>query len=266
MPSLLPSLFKEIRAEQPQMSKKHTPVHPQLHRVTLTDNDWFKAFVSTDKLFALNIIQLFEFTVLKVDEFAGTSVLEMYFSGKNLRDGESGSLKKSKKKQKGEVAWKPEGPKDPFAMVCVFVWVWKIFRLGVLAFFLCLFVYLFVFGVCVCVCVCTLHIKQVCLQIETNIYSLYFCAQADSCCCGIVKEPVSWENHGKLFFPFPVLCQLDSLPEKKQQEIQKALHLFCMGPNLPKNLQQAKKHTYHFWDTQPVPKLGKKKVLPLQLC
>ncbi|KAM4524064.1 glycylpeptide N-tetradecanoyltransferase 2-like isoform 1-T1 [Odontesthes bonariensis] len=86
-------------------------------------------------------------------------------SEKNLRDGESDRLKKSKKKQKGEVAWKPEGPKDPFAM-------------------------------------------------------------------------------------------LDSLPEKKQQEIQRALHLFCTGPNLPKNLQQAKKHTYHFWDTQPVPKLG----------
>ncbi|KAM9716178.1 glycylpeptide N-tetradecanoyltransferase 1-like [Menidia menidia] len=89
----------------------------------------------------------------------------MSFSGKELIDGESDRLKKSKTKQKGEDAWKPEGPKDPFVM-------------------------------------------------------------------------------------------LDSLPEKKQQEIQKALHLFGMAPNLPKSLHQAKTHTYHFWDTQPVPKLG----------
>ncbi|KAI9536764.1 hypothetical protein NQZ68_031839, partial [Dissostichus eleginoides] len=49
---------------------------------------------------------------------------------------------------------------------------------------------------------------------------------------------------------------LDSLPESKQQEIQKALHLFSLGPTLPKTLQQAKKHTYRFWETQPVPRLG----------
>ncbi|XP_017290622.1 glycylpeptide N-tetradecanoyltransferase 1 isoform X2 [Kryptolebias marmoratus] len=84
---------------------------------------------------------------------------------KKLTDGESGSLKKSKKKQKKEDAWRSEGPRDPFAM-------------------------------------------------------------------------------------------LDSLPEKKQQEIQKALHLFSVGQSLPKTLQDAKQHTYHFWDTQPVPKLG----------
>ncbi|XP_007540901.1 glycylpeptide N-tetradecanoyltransferase 1-like isoform X2 [Poecilia formosa] len=80
-------------------------------------------------------------------------------------DGESGGLKKSKKKQKRENAWRPEGPRDPFAM-------------------------------------------------------------------------------------------LDSLPEKEQQEIQKALHLFSLGTSLPKTLQQAKNHTYRFWDTQPVTKLG----------
>ncbi|XP_054455051.1 glycylpeptide N-tetradecanoyltransferase 1-like [Anoplopoma fimbria] len=78
---------------------------------------------------------------------------------------EDESVKRSKKKQKKEDAWKPEGPRDPFAM-------------------------------------------------------------------------------------------LDSLPETKQQEIQRALHLFSLGPSLPKTLQQAQKHTYHFWDTQPVPKLG----------
>ncbi|XP_071398652.1 glycylpeptide N-tetradecanoyltransferase 1-like isoform X2 [Centroberyx affinis] len=78
---------------------------------------------------------------------------------------DSGSLKKSKKKQKKEDAWRPEGPRDPFAM-------------------------------------------------------------------------------------------LDALPEEKQQEIQRALHLFSLGQTLPKTLQQAKGHTYHFWDTQPVPKLG----------
>ncbi|XP_071318718.1 glycylpeptide N-tetradecanoyltransferase 1-like [Trachinotus anak] len=84
---------------------------------------------------------------------------------KKLAEDDGGSLKKSKKKQKKEGAWRPEGPRDPFAM-------------------------------------------------------------------------------------------LDSLPEKKQQEIQRALHLFSLGPSLPKTLEQAKRHTYRFWETQPVPKLG----------
>uniref|UniRef100_A0A3P9I4L5 Glycylpeptide N-tetradecanoyltransferase n=1 Tax=Oryzias latipes TaxID=8090 RepID=A0A3P9I4L5_ORYLA len=84
----------------------------------------------------------------------------------SFRDEEGNeSLKKSKKKLKGESAWRPEGPRDPFAL-------------------------------------------------------------------------------------------LDSLPEKKQQEIQRALHLFSLGTSLPKTLQEAKKHTYRFWGTQPVPKLG----------
>ncbi|KAK2884765.1 glycylpeptide N-tetradecanoyltransferase 1-like [Channa argus] len=84
---------------------------------------------------------------------------------KKLTEDECERLKKSKKKQKGEDAWRPQGPRDPFTM-------------------------------------------------------------------------------------------LDSLPEKKQQEIQKALHLFSLGPSLPRNMQQAKKHTYRFWETQPVPRLG----------
>ncbi|XP_047232239.1 glycylpeptide N-tetradecanoyltransferase 1b isoform X2 [Girardinichthys multiradiatus] len=38
---------------------------------------------------------------------------------KTLTDGASGGLKKSKKKQKRENAWRPEGPRDPFAMVSI---------------------------------------------------------------------------------------------------------------------------------------------------
>ncbi|XP_035000886.1 glycylpeptide N-tetradecanoyltransferase 1 isoform X2 [Hippoglossus stenolepis] len=86
-------------------------------------------------------------------------------SDKTLTEGDGGSLKRSKKKQRKEDAWRPEGPRDPFVM-------------------------------------------------------------------------------------------LDSLPEKKQQEIQRALHLFSAGPTLPRTLQQAKGHTYRFWDTQPVRRLG----------
>uniref|UniRef100_A0A3B3UH68 Glycylpeptide N-tetradecanoyltransferase n=1 Tax=Poecilia latipinna TaxID=48699 RepID=A0A3B3UH68_9TELE len=63
-------------------------------------------------------------------------------------------------------------------------------------------------------------------------------------------------NYSKVSFLFCALGQLDSLPEKEQQEIQKALHLFSLGTSLPKTLQQAKNHTYRFWDTQPVTKLG----------
>ncbi|XP_068161474.1 glycylpeptide N-tetradecanoyltransferase 1b [Antennarius striatus] len=55
--------------------------------------------------------------------------------------------------------------------------------------------------------------------------------------------------------PKDPFAMLDSLPEKKQQEFQKALHLFTLGPSLPKTLQQAKRHQYRFWETQPVPKL-----------
>ncbi|XP_062331124.1 glycylpeptide N-tetradecanoyltransferase 1-like isoform X3 [Osmerus eperlanus] len=51
-------------------------------------------------------------------------------------------------------------------------------------------------------------------------------------------------------------AMLDALPEEKQQEIQRALHLFSLGGGLPKTLEEASKHTYLFWDTQPVPKLS----------
>lgn len=94
----------------------------------------------------------------------GCQCTNMSCSDKTLTEGDGGSLKRSKKRQKKEDAWRPAGPRDPFVM-------------------------------------------------------------------------------------------LDSLPEKKQQEIQRALHLFSLGPTLPKTLQQAKRHTYSFWDTQPVPRL-----------
>ncbi len=45
----------------------------------------------------------------------------MSFSDKKLTEDKSGSLQKSKKKQKKEDAWRKEGPRDPFAMVCVSV-------------------------------------------------------------------------------------------------------------------------------------------------
>ncbi|XP_059892600.1 glycylpeptide N-tetradecanoyltransferase 1-like [Gadus macrocephalus] len=51
-------------------------------------------------------------------------------------------------------------------------------------------------------------------------------------------------------------AMLESLPEEEQQEIQRALHLFSLGQSLPRTLQEAQRHTYRFWDSQPVPKLG----------
>ncbi|XP_030196022.1 glycylpeptide N-tetradecanoyltransferase 1 isoform X2 [Gadus morhua] len=51
-------------------------------------------------------------------------------------------------------------------------------------------------------------------------------------------------------------AMLESLPEEEQQEIQRALHLFSLGQSLPRTLQEALRHTYRFWDSQPVPKLG----------
>ncbi|XP_029312312.1 glycylpeptide N-tetradecanoyltransferase 2-like [Cottoperca gobio] len=66
------------------------------------------------------------------------------------------------------------------------------------------------------------------------------------------KKQDAWKPQG----PMDPFTMLECLPESKQQEIQKALHLFSFGPSLPKTLQQATKHTYRFWDTQPVPRLG----------
>ncbi|XP_072312164.1 glycylpeptide N-tetradecanoyltransferase 2-like [Eucyclogobius newberryi] len=66
------------------------------------------------------------------------------------------------------------------------------------------------------------------------------------------KKDDNWRPQG----PRDPFTMLNALPEEKQQEIQRALHLFNFGPTLPRTLEQAKKHQYHFWDTQPVPKLG----------
>ncbi|XP_041670983.1 glycylpeptide N-tetradecanoyltransferase 1-like isoform X2 [Cheilinus undulatus] len=68
------------------------------------------------------------------------------------------------------------------------------------------------------------------------------------------KKADTWRPEG----PRDPFAVLDALPEKKQQEIQRALHLFSLGPSLPKTMQQAKKRTYRFWDTQPVPRLGER--------
>lgn len=43
----------------------------------------------------------------------------MSYSDKKLRVEDGGAGRKSKKKPKGEDAWRPLGPRDPFAMVCV---------------------------------------------------------------------------------------------------------------------------------------------------
>ncbi|XP_057682499.1 glycylpeptide N-tetradecanoyltransferase 1-like isoform X2 [Corythoichthys intestinalis] len=56
--------------------------------------------------------------------------------------------------------------------------------------------------------------------------------------------------------PRDLFEKLDSLPESKQQEIQRALHLFSFGQSMPTTVQQAVRRNYKFWHTQPVPKLG----------
>ncbi|XP_063076778.1 glycylpeptide N-tetradecanoyltransferase 1b [Engraulis encrasicolus] len=65
------------------------------------------------------------------------------------------------------------------------------------------------------------------------------------------KERDAWAKEG----PRDPFQMLDALPESKQQEIQRALHLFSLGQGPPKSLQEARRHTYRFWDTQPVIKI-----------
>lgn len=49
--------------------------------------------------------------------------------------------------------------------------------------------------------------------------------------------------------------QNPGLPIQKLQDIQRAMELLsCQGP--AKNIDEAAKHKYQFWDTQPVPKLS----------
>lgn len=143
--------------------------------------------------------------------------MNMSFSDKTPTAAEGGSPKKSKKKLKKEDAWRPEGPRDPFVMVCVLV------RVRVHG---CTFVFAALdFSDLV-------HTKKL----------IPLCAKS------------RWVPP-----PSPSVPQLDSLPEKKQQEIQRALHLFSPGPSLPRTLQQAESHAYRFWDTQPVPRLGERR-------
>ncbi|XP_029977678.1 glycylpeptide N-tetradecanoyltransferase 1-like [Sphaeramia orbicularis] len=66
------------------------------------------------------------------------------------------------------------------------------------------------------------------------------------------KKEDAWRPEG----PRDPVAMLNALPESKQQEIQRALHLFSLGSTLPRTLQQAKRRIYRFWETQPVPKLG----------
>ncbi|XP_029568523.1 glycylpeptide N-tetradecanoyltransferase 1b isoform X2 [Salmo trutta] len=66
----------------------------------------------------------------------------------------------------------------------------------------------------------------------------------------------SKEDAWNLDGPKDPFAMLDALPEEKQQEIQRALHLFSLGKGLPRTLEEASRRPYPFWDTQPVPKLG----------
>uniref|UniRef100_A0A3P8V9Y4 Glycylpeptide N-tetradecanoyltransferase 1 n=2 Tax=Cynoglossus semilaevis TaxID=244447 RepID=A0A3P8V9Y4_CYNSE len=69
------------------------------------------------------------------------------------------------------------------------------------------------------------------------------------------KKKPKGEDAWRPLGPRDPFAMLDALPEKKQQEIQKALHLFALGPSPPRSLQEAERHTYRFWDTQPVRRL-----------
>ncbi|XP_028990437.1 glycylpeptide N-tetradecanoyltransferase 2-like [Betta splendens] len=66
------------------------------------------------------------------------------------------------------------------------------------------------------------------------------------------KKDDAWRPEGRR----DPIALLESLSEEKQQEIQTALHLFSLGASLPKTMSEAKKRTYRFWETQPVPKFG----------
>lgn len=47
--------------------------------------------------------------------------MKMSSSDKKQDEVDGGSGKKSKKKQKKQDTWRPQGPRDPFELVCVFV-------------------------------------------------------------------------------------------------------------------------------------------------
>ena len=50
-----------------------------------------------------------------------------------------------------------------------------------------------------------------------------------------------------------------AMPVGKLQQLQKAMELLKVSQQTgaPKSMEEAKKKSYAFWDTQPVPKIGK---------
>uniref|UniRef100_A0A6Q2YMN4 Glycylpeptide N-tetradecanoyltransferase n=1 Tax=Esox lucius TaxID=8010 RepID=A0A6Q2YMN4_ESOLU len=69
------------------------------------------------------------------------------------------------------------------------------------------------------------------------------------------KQKKSKEDAWRPDEPKDPFAMLNALPEEKQQEIQRALHLFSLGKGLPKTMEEASRQPHPFWDTQPVPRL-----------
>lgn len=66
---------------------------------------------------------------------------------------------------------------------------------------------------------------------------------------------VSSHMHGRVNNLCVLHMQNPGLPIQKLQDIQRAMELLsCQGP--AKSIDEATKHKYQFWDTQPVPKLS----------
>lgn len=67
---------------------------------------------------------------------------------------------------------------------------------------------------------------------------------------------MSSNMQGGVYYLFLLHMQNPGLPIQKLQDIQRAMELLsCQGP--AKSIDEATKHKYQFWDTQPVPKLSK---------
>lgn len=73
---------------------------------------------------------------------------------------------------------------------------------------------------------------------------------------------VQWskmKSMSKVIVPSSVCPRMQNpaIPMQKLQDIQRAMELLsaCQGP--AKNIDEATKRKYQFWDTQPVPKLSK---------
>lgn len=76
---------------------------------------------------------------------------------------------------------------------------------------------------------------------------------------GVESDCIKWTGSVWLTpYSLPFLSkQVNSLPADKLQEIQKAIELFSVGQGPAKTMEEATRRSYQFWDTQPVPKLGK---------